>query len=239
MLNILIVEDEFAIALDLKKRLKSMNYEVAGIAHDYNEALPLLLEKKIDIAILDINLNKEKSGIDLGILIYNKINLPIIFLSAYSDEETYKEAVAAHPMGFLTKPFKDEDLKLSLEIAVERFKEAKSTQKTNFEETDSKILFVKDKGQLSKINTDDILWLEAMHNYTIIHIKKGRHIANAFLKNVLQKLDKNNFVRIHKSHGVAIDKITKIEENLVFIDDIYLPVSRRYRKELFNKLNLL
>ncbi|MCD4794767.1 MAG: response regulator [Bacteroidales bacterium] len=244
MINVLIVEDEYTIALDIEERLKQMKFSVAGIAAGYDKALPILFNKNPDIVLLDINLGDGKSGIDLAELIHKKFDIPVIFLSAYSDDATFKKAQAANPMGFIIKPFKDEDLDHGIKLALQRYKEIKQndniSRQTNIEiNTTDNFVFIKDKGQILRINKKEILWLEAMDNYTIVHILKEKHIVNSFLKDVLAKLNSRNFFRIHKSHAVALDKITKIEDNLIFIDKIYLIISRKYKKELMDRLNLL
>lgn len=231
--KILILEDEFSIAMDIEMRLQKMDYEVIGIAHSYNDALPLLLEEDPDICLLDINLNSEKSGIDLGKLILEKFNVPIIFITAYTDEKTFADASEANPMGFITKPFKDADLRNNIELALTKFE---ARQRKNPEiKTDDYNIFVKDKGILKKLELNDILWLEAMDNYTIIHTKSGNHIVHAFLKDVVLKLG-SKFMRIHRSHAVAVDKITHLEDNLVYISEEFVTVSQNYRSELLERL---
>lgn len=234
--NILIIEDEFSIAMDMEMRLQNMGYNVVGIANNYNDALPLLLESDIDIALLDINLSSEKSGIDLGKLIRDKFNIPIMFITAYTDPKTFAEAAEAEPMGFITKPVKDADLRNNIELALVKF-----TQKvaSNPEiETANNQIFVKDKGVLKQVNIDEIVWLEALDNYTILHTDGGNHIVHAFLKDVLSKLG-GSFVRIHRSHAVALAKITSVEDNLVYVGKEFLIVSQNYRNDLMERMNIL
>lgn len=244
MINVLIVEDEFTIALDIEERLKQMNYSVAGIASGYEKALTFLNENNLDIALLDINLGTEKTGIDLAELIYEKFNIPVIFLTAYSDDENFKKAQGAHPMGFIIKPFKDADLDHGIKLALQRYSEiANKRLSPNQNEIKDKsfdnIVFLKEKGQILCVKKNEVFWLEAMDNYTIIHKRKEKHTVNSFLRDVLTKLNSDNFFRIHKSHAVALDKITKIEDNLIFLGDIYLIISRKYKKELLKRLDLL
>ncbi len=173
MINVLIVEDEYTIALDIAERLKQMKFSVAGIASEYDKALPVLLNKNPDIALLDINLGDGKSGIDLAKLIYEKFDIPVIFLSAYSDDATFKEAQVANPMGFIIKPIKDEDLDHGIKLALQRYKDIKqnntiSRQSKVENNTSDEFVFIKDKGQIISININEILWLEAMDNYTIV-----------------------------------------------------------------------
>jgi DNA-binding LytR/AlgR family response regulator len=240
MISVLVVEDEFAIAMDIEQRLIKMGYSVAGLASNYDEAIDILSEKTdIDIVLLDINLNKEKSGIDVGMYIKDNYEIPIIFLTAYSDSKTFSKAERANPMGYIIKPFKDADVDHNIKIALKRFKELKKATSGSAVVKNSDYLFVKDKGTITKIDTKSILWLEAMDNYTIIYHKLGRQVVNLYLRDLLEKLDANIFVRIHKSYAVSINNITCIEDNTVYIQDKFLTISRKYKKDFFSKINLV
>lgn len=240
MINVLIVEDEFTIALDIEQRLLALGYNSVGIASSYNQALPFLVEKThIDIAILDINLGEGKSGIELGNLIKDKFNIPIIFLTAYSDDETFNKAEKVKPYGYIIKPFNDSDINRTIKIALQKFSEINTEKEDVSTKKNTNYLFIKDKGSIIKILIDSILWLEAMDNYTIIYDNKAKHIVNMYLKDVLSKLNNAEFIRIHKSFAVSISKITSIEGNTIFIGDKHLSVSRKYKKELFDKINII
>ncbi|MBN2777620.1 MAG: response regulator [Bacteroidales bacterium] len=239
--NVLIVEDEFSIALDIEMRLKKMNYNVVGIANSYKDSLSILLENKIDVALLDINLNSSKSGIDIAEIINDKFDIPILFITAYSDSKTFSQALSVKPMGFITKPFKDEDLNHNIQLAITNFSKRiiDDTKETMQDFTlENNNLFIKDKGIYKKIRLEEIYWAEAMDNYTIIHTKTNKYIVSAFLKDVITKLG-SNFLRIHRSHAVALDKISSIEDNLVYIDKTMLIVSQTYKQDLLKRLNIL
>ncbi len=234
--NILIIEDEFSIAMDMEMRLQKMGYNVAGIATNYKDALAVLLEESIDIALLDINLNSDKSGIDIGKIIKEKFNIPIVFITAYTDAKTFNDALEANPMGYITKPFKDADLNNNIQLAFNKF--VKTLDENPELKIDNKYFFIKDKGVLKQVNIDDILWVEAMDNYTIVHTSAGKHIVNAFLKDVLIKLGRD-FIRIHRSHAVALKKITSIEDNVVYIGKTFLIISQSYKANLLERLEVI
>lgn len=236
--KVLIVEDEFTIALDIETRLINLGYNVVGIALNYDEALPYLLESEIDLTLLDINLEDKKSGIDLGKLILKKFNIPVVFLTAYTDDQTFIKANEANPMGYLNKPFKDSDLDHTIKLAVKQFQNLEQSKPVDqaHENITKDFIFVKHKGQLVKINVNDILWIEALDNYTLIHLNDKKYIANSFLKDMLNTLG-DNFIRIHRSHAVALDKITTIEDNTLFINDIHLSISKSSKSNLLEKLN--
>ncbi len=234
--NLLIVEDEYSIAMDIELRLQKMGYNIVGIATNYNDSLPFLLEENIDIVLLDINLKSEKTGIDLGKLILKKFNIPVVFITAYTDSKTFSDALEANPMGFITKPFKDADLHNNIQLAFNKF--TKFNETNDDFKTDKQNIFIKDKGIYQQVNIIEIIWLEAMDNYTIVHTNSNNFVVHAFLKDVLKKLGAH-FIRIHRSHAVALSKITTIEDNVVYIGKTFLILSQNYRNDLLEKMKIL
>jgi DNA-binding response OmpR family regulator len=116
-MNILIVEDEIVVAMDLKKMVEDFGYKVIDIASNDNEVDDLLQTNKIDLILMDINL---EDSILNGIEIASKISTPVIYLTAYSDDDTIEKMVQTNPLGYIVKPFKDYELKGNLKLA--RFK---------------------------------------------------------------------------------------------------------------------
>ncbi|PKL60202.1 MAG: response regulator, partial [Methanomicrobiales archaeon HGW-Methanomicrobiales-4] len=104
--RILIVEDEAVTSVMLEKTLKELGYEVVGSAFDGAEAINLAREKKPEIILMDIRIQGEMDGIETAKRIYQQYNIPSIYLTAHSDDETIKRAVESGPFGYLIKPFK-------------------------------------------------------------------------------------------------------------------------------------
>jgi DNA-binding LytR/AlgR family response regulator len=237
--KVLIIEDEFPIALDIEQRLKKLGYEVVGIAGKYNYALTLLAEKEYDIVLLDINLDEKKNGIDLANIINEKFHCPVIFITAYSDKQTFTEAADAKPMGYIVKPFNDSELDRTINLSLMNFRNINKEKYTdNRIEYKPEVIFIKEKGVIKKVFPEEILWIEAMDNYTIINTEKERFIVNSFLKDVLEKLGER-FVRIHRSHAVAINKIISIEENSLYIGNAVLSISQTYKNDLIERMKIL
>jgi len=116
--NILIVEDESIVAMEIESYLLSLNYNVVAICSTADEAYKKAISNDIDLVIMDIYLI-ESDGIEVTIRIKKiKPNLPIIFLSAYMDEETIDRAIEVNPEAYLTKPFNRKDLAVSIKIAL-------------------------------------------------------------------------------------------------------------------------
>ena len=117
MIKILIVEDETIVALDTKSTLTKLGYEVIDIVTNYDEAISSFLDKKPDIILMDIFLNNSLSGIEISKKINEISNTPIIYMSAYCDDEILSEAAKTEPFGYLVKPFNRNDLKSILNMA--------------------------------------------------------------------------------------------------------------------------
>ncbi len=116
--RILIVEDDPLIAEDIAESLKEIGYEIAGMAYDAEEALSLVGAVNPDIAILDINLDSDKDGIQIADHIQKNQKFPFIFLTSYADRATIERAKHTRPMGYIVKPFDERDLFTALEIAL-------------------------------------------------------------------------------------------------------------------------
>lgn len=118
-LRILIVEDQFIEASDLRQILERAGHSVCGIAASVREALAISAREKPDFVLVDIFLKGDRTGIDLAVQLHRD-NIPFVFLSANSTEATLAAAKATHPYGFLVKPFRERDILAALDIAVYR-----------------------------------------------------------------------------------------------------------------------
>jgi signal transduction histidine kinase len=116
-LKILIVEDEWIIALDIKRHLSKLGYDVAGTANCAEKALELVAETKPDLVLMDIYLQGGTTGIKVAELMRQQFHLPIVFLTAHTDEATLTEAIAIHPGGYVVKPFDEQDLSVAIQVA--------------------------------------------------------------------------------------------------------------------------
>ncbi|MCF0065639.1 sigma 54-interacting transcriptional regulator [Dyadobacter chenwenxiniae] len=114
--NVLIVEDEFIVANDLRVVLKQAGYKVNGISASVEEADESIKKQKPDLVILDIQLKGKLSGIDFARTLRAE-NIAFIYLSANSSQKILEEAKSTEPDGFLVKPFREKDLLVSLDIA--------------------------------------------------------------------------------------------------------------------------
>lgn len=173
--SILIVEDESIVALDIKDALEAYNYKVTDIAFNAKTALTKIEIKLPDIIIMDINLGEGKDGIETAKKIQSKYNIPIIYLTAFSNEDIMQKAIETNPLGYIIKPFKGEDLNATIQLALYKMKD--STKKIDiknrfnlggnyyFNRYEEKLFFNKHPIKLSKNETELLkLLIEAKGN---------------------------------------------------------------------------
>lgn len=116
--KILVVEDEAIVAKDLQYRLKKFGYTVPAIASSGEEAINKAVETSPDLVLMDIRLKGAMDGIEAAQEIYKRLDIPVIYLTAYADEKTLERAKITAPFGYILKPFKERELQTNIEIAL-------------------------------------------------------------------------------------------------------------------------
>ncbi|MBI4813463.1 MAG: response regulator [Methanobacterium sp.] len=114
----MLVEDEIIVAADVKNRLENMGYSVLGIFDTGEEAIQKAGELKPNLVLMDIVLKGEMDGIDAAQNIRELYDIPIIYLTAYSDEKTLERAKVTEPFGYVLKPFEDREIQSAIEMAI-------------------------------------------------------------------------------------------------------------------------
>lgn len=118
--RILIVEDEALIALDLEQHLKILGYEVVGTADCCEQVLEMVTQTPPDLILMDICISGKKDGIETAQIVSQMSDIPIIFLTAYTDDLTIQRATSVSPYGYILKPFDTRSLMATLTMALER-----------------------------------------------------------------------------------------------------------------------
>ncbi len=116
--RILVVEDEALVAAELQEDLQRMGYEVAGIVSSGDKVVETVASTKPDLVLMDVLLNGGVDGIDAAYQTQAEFNIPIIYLSAYSDEETLRRASVTMPAAYLIKPFNERELAANISLAL-------------------------------------------------------------------------------------------------------------------------
>ncbi len=127
--KIMIVEDEWITAEDIRMSLQSLGYIVTSLVTSGEEAIKNEEKDKPDLALMDIMLKGKMDGIEAASQISSCYNIPIIYLTAYADEKILERARITEPFGYIVKPFVNEDLKIAIEIALYKHRVEKERKK--------------------------------------------------------------------------------------------------------------
>jgi PAS domain S-box-containing protein len=133
--SILIVEDEGVVALSIQAALTKMGYKVVGIAVTGNEAIALATEHKPDVILMDIHIKGDIDGIQTTEKLHEITDIPVIFLTAYADDETVKRAIKTKSHSYLVKPYNPRELYSNIEFAIykRRMKDRPGSNRENLE----------------------------------------------------------------------------------------------------------
>lgn len=248
-IKILIVEDNVIIADDMQSMLEEIGYEVVDNVIVYEQAVEVLKNNHVDLVLIDIILASDKTGIDLGKHIRKNYNIPFIFVTSNSDKATVENAKTVKPDGYLVKPFEQQDLYTSIEIALSNFNYAqKSAEKTDLENkageegfTSNSVLkdsiFVKKQHLYYRIQFGDIQFIKADNVYLEVNTVDKKFLVRSPLKDYLEKLPKNKFFRAHKSYIVNVDHIDAINSKDIMINNQLIPISKEFKEFIISSMN--
>lgn len=203
MNKIMIVEDEAVIALRLQQRLKSMGFDVAGVAYSGEEAVESARDLRPDLILTNIMIPGKLDGIQVAEIVKSALDIPVIFLTAYSEDKIIERAKQAESYGYIVKPFQNRELKSAIEFAL-----YKKDMERRLKES---------KIQLQKAH--DELERSVIERTNDLEIKtKSLRVLNASMKVLLEKrmggrilLKDNLLINIKKLIELLFYKIRKTE----------------------------
>ena len=235
------------IADDMQSMLEEIGYEIVDNVIVYEQAVDVLKNNEVDLVLIDIILASDKTGIDLGKHIREKYNIPFIFVTSNSDRATVENAKTVKPDGYLVKPFEQQDLYTSIEIALSNFN---YSRKENTKEiagnegdafTSNSVLkdsiFVKKQHLYYRIQFTDIQFIKADNVYLEVNTAEKKFLVRSPLKDYLEKLPKNKFYRAHKSYIVNVDHIDAINSKDIVINNNLIPISKDFKEFIISSMN--
>jgi DNA-binding LytR/AlgR family response regulator len=244
LIKILIVEDEMITGATISLQLTELGYEVTGILPRGEEVLNHLKENKPDIILLDIQLKGKMDGIETAALVEQHFQIPVIFLTANSDDATFDRAKTTRPAAFISKPFRKLDVQRAIELTISRMagRETVSTA-MNEDHEESYILndriFVRQKERIVKIMMADILYIEAQRNYSHIFTTTKEYLLAITLKIIEEKLPDQLFMRVHRSWLVNIRQVEEVGEDFIIIAGKQIPLSENLKGNLLQRIQKL
>lgn len=213
----IIVEDEFFVANHLKKILQKNECEVIAMYHEGESLMKNLASVKDVIFLLDIQLVSELDGLNIALEL-NKRGIPFIFITANTEEGTFKEAIKTNPVAYISKPFKEMDVTAAIALAFQRL--------------DTKISIDSGKEKFM-LDPKDVLYFKSDNVYVEVFLENKSYILRKQLKDLEIDLS-HNFKRCHKSFIVNRSKISRIKGYFIYLNEIKIPLSRTYRNDFIN-----
>ncbi|MDX2302495.1 MAG: response regulator [Microscillaceae bacterium] len=213
-LKILILEDNPKIAEELKTMITEFGYEVSGTVKSYEEALESVKNNPPDLALCDIKIHGFKDGIQTARAIKKIIDIPVIYLTAFIEDEIQDRALETEPAAYLIKPINYNQLEVALKVALRNLKNQSSISSLN----QDNLFYVWIKGVYEVINPEEIIYLEADNvNTQIVSAKKNYVVLSKTLKKMMEELNCPFIVRVSRSEAVNVRKITQFSKGPTYI----------------------
>ncbi len=230
--RILIVEDNFLFATKLEKNLTDWGHKVLGILENGQSVLTFVEEVVPSLILMDINLKGDLNGVEIAQKISDK-EIPIIFITGRTDEETFEAAKSSSAISYLVKPFDLLTLKSLIEF------NAFPKQDINIQKVDEKNIFLRKNKELIKVDYNEIQYLKSDRNYCDIITTKGSFVLKVSLTKLMEQLSDPRFIKSHRSYSINIDKVAGLllSDNKLRIGEALIPIGRKYRKEVVKRIN--
>ena len=228
----LIVDDEPIAREIMASHLNKVpNWEIISSCINAEEAYEVLLKEEIDVIFLDIEM-PEISGIEF---LQSLRNPPlVIFTTAYS--EYALKGYDLNVVDYLLKPISYTRFYQTIEKANLMMMAMDGGKRS---ESSHSYIFVKHGGKLRRIDFEDIIYVKAEREYSLLVLHDTKVLASKHLKLLIKELPDQQFTRIHRSYMVSHHKISSISGNLVQMDDgTELPIGNKYKDGLFQKINI-
>ena len=228
-ISCLIIDDEPMARKLLQEYIEETDFLVlAGVAENPIKAMGMIKELAVDLIFLDVNMPK-MNGMEF---MRSSANLPMVIMTtAYGQYalEGFEMAV----IDYLVKPFSLERFLKAAQKALD-LKLLKDKATPVNATTDH--FYVKCNGKVVRVNCDELLYLEGMSNYITLYTSNGKLVVYLTIKRILEKLPQGNFVQVHKSVVVNIDKISSIDGNMLYIGDHKVAVGANFSDEAMKKI---
>ena len=266
--KILIVEDDVIISKQLSNYLQKRHYQITGQVTNGEDALELIKEDSPDIILMDIELDGKLDGVETAAIIQETLIIPIIYLTNYNDSRTFNRAKGTLPATYLTKPYKNHDVKNAIEMAISSLSLLTQDKKNdvnlsleitlkNEDKAKDELFILKDRifirnnnNDFNKLEFDHIIYIKSDNHSLDIHTLYGVHKINYSFNRFLELFNDYPIFRIHRQFAVNANYVTYIRHKdlkLEYIDktknpgetkQITLAISQRYKESTFSSFRV-
>ena len=194
---------------------------------------------------MDIVLSGKMNGIEAAKAVLEKFQVPVIFLTSNADDVSFQQALTAKPYAFITKPFQKSHLERTIKLALQRIaveqEFAPAPEASDHVSAMEDRLFIRSKGEMVKVLLKEILYAEADRNYCKVFTENESYLLSVPLRNIEAQLPADQFIRVHRSFVVNLQKIDAISEyhEYLTIQSKQIPIARRSREEVVKRFRMV
>jgi DNA-binding LytR/AlgR family response regulator len=231
-LKCIIVDDEPVARKLLQEYVADISFlELAGVAENPLKATQLLSETEVDLMFLDINMPK-MSGIDF---LKTGARLPLTILTtAYADYAI--EGFELDVLDYLVKPFSSDRFLKACLRAREYYESRGKGQGPEGPSKDEDHFFVKSDGIYEKVLFEELVYIEAMMNYVVLHTEHRKLIVYMTIRGILEQLPPDRFLKVNKSTIINTAKVKRIQGNLINLGQVSVTISQKLQESVMKML---
>ncbi|PQJ09266.1 hypothetical protein CJD36_018630 [Flavipsychrobacter stenotrophus] len=242
-IRIAIIDDEQTWSKVIANVVTEYGYTVAWVAHTFEEAIIKLNGKDYDLILLDINLDNNISGTELGKMIHSFYKKPFIFITSNLDPHTLKAAIEAKPSAYLTKPFQQASLIGTLQSAINNFND--NIQPGLASTGDSDMFFVKQGLKYKKIHWANIVYLRSEDNYTVIFnsIDGNEYYVRSTLTKTMNHIIPTSlqdaFIQVNRAEAVNLKFVLEVTTDEIKTAFKAIVLTKTFAGSLRKVMNLI
>ncbi len=242
--RIFIVGDSDSARTDIANLLEGLGHIVSGHVGEGEEAIRMIGAVRPDIVLMDMMSSGALNSVDAAQIIQSRFEVPVIFLTAFTDELLINRARVVQPYGMIIKPLKVIDVHAAIQMAL--YKHARQAEVVRERDTlhrraatgQVQPFFLKQRGRHIRLHLRDIRFIESLRDHVALHIKDDRLIANTTLRNIELRLPMDEFMRVHRSYIVRIDRIASVQVPDIILenDKRLIPIGETYMTSVLARL---
>jgi DNA-binding LytR/AlgR family response regulator len=221
-MKVLVAEDDILIAEHLHDILMDCNISKVKLAHNYADISAQIQLFCPDLVLLDIHMDDKLTGIELAQELNQKYKIPFIFITAQSDKMVMDQAIETQPLGYIIKPFNSREIYATIQLAKQQ--------------TTKNYIFIKDIYGDVKLKLDEFIFAKADGNYIEIYTLDRKIVQRSTILAFINQLNREDFLQVHRSFIVNVNKIRRVEDYLYLEGDHIIPFSKKKISQLKDKL---
>lgn len=231
MYKVLIIEDDYSYALEIKFMVENYGYKVVGIESQADKIKHTLKSTSVDLILSDVKLGENSFSFNYLSSIDNLP--PVILFSSYDEEELFEKSMEINPVVYIKKPIEEVTLISAMANAI-RNASVKPSRYKEISSRGSKV-FIKCKGEMVPIDPSEIRFIKSEGNHCEIMVLNQKYVIRSSIRNILNLLDTDILIQVHRAYIINLKMIKSfsISNDEVHIDgNVTIPVGRTYKKNL-------